>query len=94
MLIYLGANALALLGLILHWWKRKIRKQTTDSFIHYLKVNSKYTCLSFVSCLGSVSALVASTEIDLNDPNKIGTLILLGFAIDSVMNKGSDDVSA
>lgn len=92
MLIYLGANLLALVGLVLHWFKRRVRKQTGDSFTNYLKVNARYTYLSFLSCLGSVSALVAVSGIDLNDPKQIGSLLLIGFTIDSAVNKGSDDV--
>ena len=76
-------------GLLLHWLKRWGRKQTQDSFIEYLKVNPKNTFLSIVSLIGSISVVVSS-GIEFNDAQTIGTLIMTGYTVDSLVNKGSE----
>ena len=89
MVIYITAIAIALVGLVLHWFKRWWRGQTGDNFIDHLFINKKHTGATLISLVGAVSAVV-SVGIDLSDAQAIGTLITTGYTLDSLVNKGSE----
>ena len=90
MIIYFTAIGVALCGLLLHWLKKWLRFQTFDNFFQYMRVNPKHTISTLFSLIGSVSVLVSNGLIDINDAGNIGTLVMTGYSIDSVVNKGSE----
>ena len=90
MIIYIAAIGIALIGLVLHWLKRWLRVQTSDTLLQHLMDNPNHTIVSLISLVGAVSGVVSMGSIDLMDAQTIGTLIMTGYTIDSLVNKGSD----
>jgi hypothetical protein len=83
-LLYIGFS---LLGLMLHWLKRYVKKETANSFKQYLLVEKKYTIISLATVISSSSALVETGAVDVSSPQSLAQALILGYTLDSVLNK-------
>ncbi|BBL73971.1 hypothetical protein [Methylomagnum ishizawai] len=85
--------ALAGLGALAHWAKRRLRGETPDGLFDHLGENFGHTLLSLFASLGAISseiaALVANgTPVD-GSPQSLALAFLTGYGADSALNKGS-----
>lgn len=81
----------AIAGAVFHYWKAKYRKQLTDSFVEYWFLKETGHSLGTAGILwGAVSTAVATNMLDgMTASALIGAGWLLGFGVDSGINKGS-----
>lgn len=84
---YILGVTVALIGLLLHWVKRYVKKETKNSFVAYLTVEIQYTLASVITVIISASTLLEQNLIDFDSPASISKLLLVGYMIDSVLNK-------
>ena len=81
-------------GMLVHFWKRKIRKQTISGLKEYITANPVYTIMALSATIGA-SSLLAPASIDLtNIPALIGVFtpaFTAGYMCDSAINKAVDD---
>ena len=89
MITYFIAILISLVGLLLHWFKRWFRQQTHGSFISYLSVHPKRTMSSLFTLFGAASMVVAS-GVDVFSAQGIAMLLMSGYTVDSVINKGNE----
>jgi len=88
---FLFAIFIGFLGLFGHWIKRYVRKQTTNNFVRYLEVHSKYTKNTASAVFAGISAVFLSGDLPYLltfDLLPILAIWLYGFTIDSTLNKG------
>ena len=90
MIEYFIAILIAFIGLTLHWLKKWLRKQTGDSFFKYISVNPGHSLSSIITTCGAATTIMANSGVDFSNPMTISTLLLAGYSIDSITNKGSD----
>jgi len=81
---YLAAGLLGILG---HWYTRWIQGRTANTFIEYLKDNSKYTIAAVISIIGSSSAIF-SVSPDLTI-QLVFSSYFAGYTLDSTINRDS-----
>ena len=90
MIEYFIAILIAFIGLTLHWLKKWLRKQTGDSFFKYITVNPGHSLSSIITTIGAATTIMANSGVDFSNSMTISTLLLAGYSMDSITNKGSD----
>lgn len=85
--------ALAGLGALAHWAKRRLRGETQAGVLDHLGENFGHTLLSMAASLGAVSSEIATlvangTPLDAS-PTSFALAFLTGYGADSALNKGS-----
>lgn len=91
----LVVNAVAVLiglaGMVSHWWKNKLKKQTLDSLKTYITGHPAYTiaaaACTAVACIAAAPAALA----DFASVGLVSALFTLGYTCDSLINKAVND---
>lgn len=83
-----------LVGMLAHFWKKKLRKQTVAGLKNYIKTHPTYTIAALAATLVGAGAL-APAAVDWG--NIAGAIqaytpaFLVGYTVDSAINKAVDE---
>jgi hypothetical protein len=78
--------AVALIGVYVHWLKRKLRQQTGVTFLKYIKDHPNNTLSAVGSIFASVFLLFQGGDMGLEMRN-LALAFSIGFSLDSMFNK-------
>jgi len=84
-----GVYAVVMLGVFLHWAKRRFRAQTKTSLYTYMVQNLDATMMTITAASASAASLVSTA--DLTSPQTYITALLAGYVADSSLNKCKAD---
>lgn len=73
-------------GLAAHWYNRYAQGRTTNTFVEYLKADSKHTISSILSILATEIGMFSTAPIELS-LSAIFTAFTYGYTLDSIMNR-------
>jgi hypothetical protein len=77
--------AFSLIGMLMHFFKKKIKGETFTEITQYFKNNFKSTVISFISTV--VTLLIYHQTLGTEMPADIMAAIGIGYTSDSVFNK-------
>lgn len=80
----------AYIGLFLHWYKKRVRKQTLHSFKRYLLAHRNETKKSLISIFTAIIALYQVGDVELSSQT-LANAFGIGYALDSALNKVPED---
>jgi hypothetical protein len=80
-----GLCAIALIGMLMHFFKQKIKGETITEIRDYFRSNVKSTFVAIVSTVVSVGAYYFALATEM--PADIVTVFGLGYMCDSFFNK-------
>ncbi len=79
-------------GMVAHWAKRWLKDKTKTPLFDYLfREHARYTAYSFICFHGALVALLAAVPLDPHSVQSLATVFLLGYTIDSIVNKDFTD---
>ena len=82
---------IGIVGMVLHFLKKKVREQTFDGFKQYVIGHPVYTIAATVAVFVSAWAAAPGSLADL--PSAAPILIGIGYTADSLINKAVTDSS-
>jgi hypothetical protein len=75
-------------GMVFHWWKRSLRRQTSSSLYVYLFVNNpRYTAYAFATYVVAIIGMVALGEVTIGSKGALVLAATTGYGIDSLINR-------
>lgn len=81
------AVVIGLAGMVVHWWKEKINKQTLDSLKTYVIGHPVYTICATVATGFACWVAAPATLGELANVTVVGALFTIGYTCDSLINK-------
>jgi len=78
------------LGLFCHWLVKWSRRQTKAGFVEYMKSNRKHSIASVSSTFAAIVTLYSVGDVVLTAQTAANTF-LIGYALDSAVNKKPED---
>jgi len=79
------------IGMLSHWLKRHLRRQTTSTLFEYLFVNhARYTWSAVMAYVGAVFALALGGMSDFGSTEALGLAWTTGYSVDSLVNKDNE----
>ena len=77
--------AIAFLGMIVHFLKKKIKGESFTAITGYLKDNPKSTIIAFITTLVGVAAYY--TQLGTGSNADLLAVFMIGYSVDSALNR-------
>lgn len=77
--------ALAFLGMVMHFLKKKIKGESFTAIGGYFKDNPKSTIIAFIATLVGVAAYY--TQLATNSNADLLAVFMIGYSVDSALNR-------